>query len=58
MFPAIVLNLASITVLVGGWTLAVRALYKGLAAQDAVRDPTPLPATGRHPDAAPTKRAA
>jgi hypothetical protein len=58
MFLAIALNLASIVVLVGGWTLAVRALYKGLAALDAVRDPTPLPTSGRHPDAVPIKRAA
>lgn len=35
MFLAIVLNLVSIVVLVGGWALAVLALYKGLGAQGA-----------------------
>jgi hypothetical protein len=58
MFTAIVLNLASIVVLVGGWILAVRALYKGLAAPAAGPDLPRLPATGRHPDAIPLKRAA
>ncbi len=35
MFHAIVLNLASAAVVVGGWSLAVRALHKGLGGQPA-----------------------
>jgi hypothetical protein len=35
VFLAIVLNLASAAVLVGGWSLAVWTLYKGLGSQPA-----------------------
>ena len=58
MLLAIALNLASAVVLVGGWALAVRALYNGLEALATGRDLPRLPATDRPHDAAPMKRAA
>ncbi len=58
MLIALVLNLAFAVVLVGGWALAVWALYKGLAPPAAGRDLPYQPATGHHPDPVPIKRAA
>jgi hypothetical protein len=50
MFRAIVLNFVSIVVLAGGWTLAVRAVYKGLAPPAAGQDTPRLSHTGHLPD--------
>lgn len=62
MFLAIVLNLASIIVVVGGWAIAVRTLYKGLGADGAPAarlDAPRLPRPDRLPDVVlPVKRAA
>ncbi len=55
MFLAIALNLASAAVLVGGWSLAVWALYKGLGSQPA---PAATLYTGRLPETARLRDAA
>lgn len=65
MVSALALNLVLAVVLVSGWALAVRAVYKRLAEEEAGRDAQRLPVTaprpyaGGVPDAVPAvKRAA
>ncbi len=56
---AIALNLVSIIVIVGGWTLAVRGVYKGITPDQPGPQHLRLAATNPQPEAArPAKHAA